>query len=138
MKKKNYLILIGLILVILAGVYGYYSSVSLSGVSENNMWKATYKKNLDASEPTGWVGELKQKNDRKVNVKSIVFTDDEKVLAKKEKFAEGKAEDGSVTTLHPFSAEFYLGDAPNKKHTYKVSVTWEENKESHIDTFEVN
>lgn len=126
MEKKKCLLAAGLLIIL------------FSGVSENKMWKATYEKNLDESEPTGWLGKLKQKNEQNVDVKSIVFIKDDKVLSKTEFFPEGRAEDGSVITLHPFSSEFYLGDAPKKSHAYKVSVTWEENKKAYTDTLEIH
>ena len=138
LKKKKYLLLAGLFIILFSGVYRYYDSVSMSGISENKMWKATYKKNLDESEPTAWLGKLKQKNERNVDVKSIVFLEDDKILMKTTLFPEGRAEDGSVITLHPFSSDFYLGDAPKKSHDYKVSVTWEENKKAYTDTFEIH
>ena len=63
MGKKKYVIPV---IVFLSVVYAYTSSISISEKSENGMWKYTYKMNLDASEPTGWQGKIKQLDKQEV------------------------------------------------------------------------
>ncbi|MBR8644218.1 hypothetical protein KEH51_05015 [[Brevibacterium] frigoritolerans] len=72
MKRNKYLKVIIPLAFIVICVYWYYSSIVISGTSENGMWKVTYSKNTDQSEPTGWEGRLKQRNDDNVMVKAIV------------------------------------------------------------------
>ncbi|MBT2668890.1 hypothetical protein J7J00_26170 [Bacillus sp. ISL-4] len=127
MKRNKYLkVIIPLALIVIC-VYWYYSSIVISGTSENEMWKVTYSKNTDQSEPTGWEGRLKQRNDDNVMVKAIVVKKNDKILYSIDSFVEGRAEDGEITVLHPFSKVFYLGPKPSKGTT--VSVVWEHNDE---------
>ncbi|MGE6611910.1 DUF4944 domain-containing protein [Peribacillus sp. NPDC076916] len=137
MKKKNILIVVLLFFMILVGLYWYSSSGKISGKSENNMWKATYKKNRDPSEVYGWVASIKQSNKNKdAVVKKIIFQEEDKVLAEVTDFAPGKSEDGVVHKINPLDyPDFYQADAPKKGLTYKISVTWEKNNKQHTDTF---
>ena len=135
MKKKSYLKLLIIFVLLGGGVYWYYNSIAIWGTSENGMWKATYKKNQDQYVEKGWTGTLKQKSGDKVTVEDITFTDNNKTLMSVGDFEEGIAEDGEETVLYPFSAEFYGGDGPKKGHIYKVHVTWKNNGKSHTDSF---
>lgn len=128
----------GVLFILWLSIFGYFSSVSMSGVSDNRMWKVTYKQNVDASEPAGWVGKLEQRGTRKVDVQSVVLRENGKAVMRKDKFFEGRAEDRSWTALHPFSSEFYLGDAPKKGRVYQAAVTWKENGTSYTDTFRLD
>lgn len=89
------------------------------------------QKNLDASEPNGWQGKIKQIDNQKVNVSKLEFTDNGGTIAEKNWFSEGKAEDGSVTTLQPFLTDFLLGDEPVEGHIYKVILLMRK-MESHM------
>ncbi|MFB7640465.1 hypothetical protein [Peribacillus butanolivorans] len=134
--KKSYLVFFIPLLVILLGIYWYNSTGSISGKSDNDMWKVSYKENRDPSEPTGWDASIKQLNDDKVVVKEIALLENDKTLITLTSFNEGRAEDGTETKLHPFSYEsFYLGDAPKKENIYKASVTWEKGEKVHTDIF---
>lgn len=137
-KKKYVIIVIVLLIVIISTLYAYTASTSISGKSENGMWKYTYKKNLDASEPRGWQGRIKQLDKQEVVVEMLEFKDTGKVIADTDVFNEGRDIDGSVTTLHPFSTEFYLGDGPRKGHMYQVVVTWMKDGVAHMDTIDLN
>ncbi|MBT2664167.1 hypothetical protein J7J00_01415 [Bacillus sp. ISL-4] len=68
------------------------------------MWKVTYSKNIDSSEPI-------------------------------DSFEEGRAEDGKITVLHPFSDDFHLGPKPSKGTV--VSVVWEHDDESHTNIVKI-
>lgn len=127
-----------MLLIIISGVYTYLSSLAITGKSDNGMWKYTYKKNLDASEPSGWQGTIKQIDNQKVNVSKLEFTDNSETIAEKNWFSEGKAEDGYVTTLHPFFTDFFLGDEPVEGHVYKLIITYEKDGKSHEDSIEIN
>lgn len=120
------------------GILGYFSSISMSGVSDIRMWKVTFKQNVNASESAGWVGKLQQRGTQKVDVQSVVLMENGKAVMRKDKFFEGRAEDRSWTALHPFSSEFYLGDAPKKGRVYQAAVTWKENETSYTDTFRLD
>ncbi|MDV7765025.1 hypothetical protein [Peribacillus sp. CSMR9] len=134
--KKSYLVFFIPLLVILLGIYWYNSTGSISGKSENDMWKVRYKENRDVSEPTGWEASIKQLNDEKVVVKEIALLENDKTLTTLKSFKEGRREDGTETKLHPFYYEsFYLGDAPKKENTYKASVTWEKDEKVHTVRF---
>ena len=108
MGKKKYVIpVIVSLIVFLSVVYAYTSSISISEKSENGMWKYTYKMNLDASEPTGWQGKIKQLDKQEVKVEKLEFKDNGKTITDTDIFNEGRDIDGSVTTFHPFSTEFF-------------------------------
>ncbi|WP_176586100.1 hypothetical protein [Priestia megaterium] len=137
MKRKSYLKLLIVFILLGGGVYWYYNSIAIWGTSDNHMWKATYKKDFDRTEG-GWNGNIKQKSGNEVKVKKITFTDNKRTLMSTGNFIEEKMEDGSVTKLYPFSTEFYgLGDAPKKGHIYKVHVTWSDKGKSHTDSFQL-
>ncbi|MED3963172.1 hypothetical protein [Niallia taxi] len=136
-KKKYVITVIVSLIVLLSAVYAYTSSISISGKSENGMWKYTYKKNLDASEPSGWQGRIKQLDKQEVEVEKLEFKDNGKTIADTDIFNEGRDIDGSVTTFHPFSTEFLLGDGPIKGHLYKVVVTWKKDGIVHMDTIDL-
>ncbi|WP_144552805.1 hypothetical protein [Peribacillus simplex] len=135
MKKKSYLKLLIIFVLLGGGVYWYYNSIAIWGTSENGMWKATYKRNQDQYVEKGRTGTLKQNSGDNVTVEDITFTDNNKTLMSVGDFEEGIAEDGEETVLYPFSAEFYGGDGPKKEHIYKVHVTWKDKGKSHTDSF---
>lgn len=137
MKRKSYLKLLVVFVLLGGGVYWYYNSIAIWGASENGMWKATYKKNQDQYVDEGWTGTIKQKSGGKVTVKDITFTDNNKKLISLDHFKKGTSEDGEVTVLDPFSAAFYWGDKPKKEHVYKVHVTWKDKGKSHTDSFQL-
>lgn len=139
MENKKYLIT-GLLflIVIFSSIYAYASTLSISGKSDNGMWKYTYKKNLDPSEPTGWHGVIKQLDKQKVKVKELTFWDNDEILAHIDSFVEGTDIDGSVTTYYPFATKFYLGDSPERGHIYKMTVKWEKLGETYEDTFVIH
>ncbi|MGG2059933.1 hypothetical protein [Priestia megaterium] len=137
MKKKSYLKLLIVFVILGGGVYWYYNSIAIWGTSANGMWKATYKKNQDQYVERGWTGKIKQKSGKKVNVEDITFSDNNHTLMSVGDFEEGESEDGEVTVLYPFSAEFYGGDEPKKGHIYKVHVTWKDKGKSHTDSFQL-
>ncbi|MCM2980329.1 hypothetical protein M3599_05220 [Niallia circulans] len=139
MKKKKFLITCSVFLIVIfSSVYVYASTLSISGKSDNGMWKYTYKKSIDPSEPTGWQGKLKQLDKQKVEVKELTFTDNDEILAQTDSFVEGTDIDGSVTTLHPFATEFYLGNSPERGHIYKMTVKWQKEGETYEDTFTIH
>lgn len=137
MKKKSYLKLLIVFVILGGGVYWYYNSIAIWGTSANGMWKATYKKNQDQYVERGWTGKIKQKSGNKVTVEDITFSDNNHTLMSVGNFEEGESEDGEVTVLYPFSAEFYGGDEPKKGHIYKVHVTWKDKGKSHTDSFQL-
>ncbi|MGE7607945.1 hypothetical protein ACQKML_15165 [Peribacillus frigoritolerans] len=135
MKRSKYLKFIVPLALIVICVYWYYSNIVISGTSENRMWKVTYSKNIDPSEPTGWEGHLNQKNNDNVTVKAIVVEENNKINTSIDSFVEGRAEDGEITVLHPFSADFHLGPKPSKGTV--VSVVWEQDDETHTDIVKI-
>ncbi|MGX4607647.1 hypothetical protein [Priestia sp. JNUCC 25] len=135
MKKKNYLRLAIIAVLLFLGGYWYYNSIAIWGASDNGMWKATYRKNFDYVEG-GWNGTIKQKSGPAVTVKEVKFTDNGKQLMSTGDFEEGVSEDGEKTVLYPLSAEFYgLGDPPKKGHVYKLYVTWTNKGKEETDMF---
>ncbi|MGG0788664.1 hypothetical protein [Bacillus sp. AFS017274] len=135
MIRSKYLkVIIPLALIVIC-VYWYYSSIVISGTSENGMWKVTYSKNIDSSEPTGWEGHLNQRNNDNVTVKAIVVEENDKINTSIDSFEEGRAEDGEITVLHPFSDDFYLGPKPSKGTV--VSVVWEHDDKTHTDIIKI-
>lgn len=66
MKKKSYLKLLIVFVILGGGVYWYYNSIAIWGTSANGMWKATYKKNQDQYVERGWTGKVKQKSGKKL------------------------------------------------------------------------
>jgi hypothetical protein len=135
MIRNKYLKIIIPLALIVACVYWYYSSIVISGTSDNGMWKVTYSKNIDPSEPYGWEGHLKQRNNDNATVKAIVVEVNDKVKTRIDSFEEGRAEDGEITVLHPFSDDFSLGPKPSKGTV--VSVVWEHNGKTHTDTVKI-
>ncbi|MGE7602588.1 hypothetical protein ACQKL5_08760 [Peribacillus sp. NPDC097675] len=135
MPRNRYLkVIIPLALIVIC-VYWYLSNTVISGTSENGMWKVTYKKNSDASEPYGWEGHLYQRNNDNVTVKSIIVEENDTIDTRIDGFEEGRSEDGKVTDLQPFSDNFYLGHKPPKGTS--VSVVWELNDKTHTDIVKI-
>ncbi|MEK4534858.1 MULTISPECIES: hypothetical protein [Peribacillus] len=135
MIRNKYLkVVIPLALIVIC-VYWYYSSIVISRTSENGMWKVSYSKNIDPSEPSGWEGHLNQRNNENVNVKAIVVEENGKINTNINSFDEGEAEDGEITVLHPFSGDFYLGPKPSKGTV--VSVVWKRNDETYTDIIKI-
>lgn len=135
MIRNKYLkVIIPLVLIVIC-VYWYYSSIVISGTSENGMWKVTYSKNTDASEPYGWEGHLNQTNNDNVTVQAIVIEENDKIDTRINSFEEGRSEDGKITVLHPFSDDFYLGPKPPKGTA--VSVVWELNDKTYTDIVQI-
>lgn len=137
LKKKRFLIGFLSLLIIFSGIYAYISSISISGKSDNGMWKYTYKKNLDESAPSGWQGKIKQLNNEKVNVSKLEYMDNGEIIAEQDEFSYGRAEDGSVTTANPFFTDFLLGDELVEGHVYKLIITYEKDGKSHKDTIKI-
>ncbi|MFJ7744763.1 hypothetical protein [Peribacillus sp. NPDC097295] len=135
MTRNKYLkVIIPLALIVIC-VYWYFSNKVISGTSENGVWKVTYSKNKDASEPYGWEGHLHQRNNDSVTVKSIIVEENDTINTRIDSFEEGRSEDGKVTDLHPFSDDFYLGPKPPKGTT--VSVVWELNDKIYTDIVKI-
>lgn len=141
MKRKNsYAVLIVLAIFAVFIYFSFFTTPSVKGISDNNMWKVTYKKNKEEFDGVrGWKASVKQINKTKVKVKKIEFLENNKELAEKKEFHNEKDIDGTEYSLHPFSyPDLYLGDAPKKNYTYYIRITWEDNKgKTHTDKIEL-